>query len=290
MSNFYAGDIYYLAVILCSATFLVTLLCAAVELKFSRNKWYLAINLLVAVLNVIMIAEISMRRFALVEKALQIRAIDFTIFIIAPFQFLLVIQQQSTILNYFSFLDSNLVRKVTMFWKIFFAVFVPFFVVHTGVATYYFYYNSADPQFIQKLVLNSDIRRWNTCAAAIFAFGQSFIQNYWITTRVYNMGKITGSHNPVVFKELLIILGTVVFVDVFGCSLYAYGIAKNLLLELNPFLLTLMGIKVSILTLSQTKLKNVIKHGPAPKIAIESSLISEGATLKMTSGVSTSML
>lgn len=219
MSNnpFHNDGLYYSSLVLNIISGGLTLYCTFFEYKFSRNRWYLVTNALACLLNASSIGEITLRRnqtqVAGVPSSPEIIGFTINNFTLTLVVFLLLIKQNSTILECFSFLNKKMCSMGLRFGKWFLLIDSIVSAVICILAGYYYcYFGYLEHPTVTLMRI---IYAANSSTMGLFLGFQTIVQNFWISFRVYKIAKLNGmtKERSRIFHQLVFILGSLYAVD-----------------------------------------------------------------------------
>ena len=205
----YAGDEFYVVIALNAAVASLTFYCTTYEYKYSRNRWYLATNAIACMLNCVGVARVISQRYDIVN-ALGIYAFDLVLFDVLM---LLLIEQNVSVLEFFSFLSKRFCSKVIKYSKWFLVVqsLLQFIFGLGTMCTWYLYTSQGNRAAVW--VLFARAFTYNSLVVGTFLITQTTLQNFWIVKKVYVIVKPIHGIDAKVIYPLALILGSCVILD-----------------------------------------------------------------------------
>ena len=218
MSNVFSGDVYYAAILLNIPTIIVSLICTGYEYRYSRNRWYLGANLVSCLVNCVVVAEITLRRLMPISATLittsDIDVLYLLNLVSSVFLLLLIMKQNTKVLECFSFFNKRKCLIVLKYskWFLLFTTATTIVICTTVIAFYLHNGGSEDGSVM--FVLN--FYGANVGIVGVFLTIQTVCQNWWISMRVYDVGRENGGSCRKTFRQLIIILGSCLLLDMYN--------------------------------------------------------------------------
>ena len=283
-------EICYAAISVNSVAAILTLFCVFFEHRFSRNRWYLWTNAVAFLLNVGSVLQWAVI-FQRPELGMYFTNVNT---VVAQVLILLLIKQNSTILDCFSFLNSSACSRVLKYSVRYLYVQMVVDPLSCFVRVFYYFYNPGS--YVHYEVANL-IYNINSCLNGVFLITQTLLQNAWITKKVYNVSsKIGAGPNENTLQQLIMILGGCFLVDWYRMltstifTVFVFGTIVDSIVYLNPYIYALFGLHTAILTLSQQKLRLVIKPAVNRNYVLSHNLLSSTKPPTTMTSVSATLL
>ena len=204
----FSGPEFYASIIINSTIALVTIICIYFVLRSYRSSWYLVTNGIAFALNLLAVIEVISRRQG---NVLVVKILISINIVLTQFLILLLIHQNTTVLDCFSFLNVRACKRALKFSEWFLKV-EAIVTLALCVAILFALNSFVQPDERGKII--ETVYSINSVLVGVFLILQTAMQNFWITWNIYTVGLDDKDRtSKKIFQKIILILGSCVLVD-----------------------------------------------------------------------------